>query len=156
MDGINAYDILKLGVIGLGFLLALLAYRLLRAEQKRDTSRPAIIRSIYVFMGFSLLLCIVGFFSEFAKDSASTDETTLTELKTDNQTKTKEIETLKEQNSQYRVQLQSTMDTLNSLLEGKGAPLESYSNDDPIKKALVKIDDGLRKLAEKLAEEPSN
>lgn len=63
-ENINVVDILQIGVIGLGFLLAVLSYHLLTKEQKQHTPRPNIINSIYVFMGFSLVLCVIGIFSQ--------------------------------------------------------------------------------------------
>src|SRR5260370_25909522 len=56
MVGVDAFKILSYGVLGLGFLLALLAYRLLTKEQGREFVRSEILRAIYVFMVFSLLL----------------------------------------------------------------------------------------------------
>ncbi|MES9971575.1 MAG: hypothetical protein ABW092_16200 [Candidatus Thiodiazotropha sp.] len=56
--------ILQIGVIGLGFLLAVLAYFLLAKEQKQKTPRTDILKSIYVFMSFSLLLCLLGIASQ--------------------------------------------------------------------------------------------
>jgi hypothetical protein len=53
-------SILQFGAIGLGFLLAFLAYKLLANEQSRDTPRSNIITAIYVFMVFSFLLVILG------------------------------------------------------------------------------------------------
>ncbi|MFQ5770843.1 MAG: hypothetical protein ACE5HX_09925, partial [bacterium] len=61
----NVVEILGYGVIGLGFLLAFLAYRLLGKEQNKDKPRPALIRAIYVFMAFSVVLSLIGFASEF-------------------------------------------------------------------------------------------
>jgi hypothetical protein len=61
MENINVYEILSYGVIGLGFLLALLAYRLLTREQKQENPRNAILTAIYIFMVFSVVLCIIGF-----------------------------------------------------------------------------------------------
>lgn len=63
MDNLSVYQILSYGVIGLGFLLAFFAYRLLALEQQ-GTPREAIIKAIYYFMGFSILLCVIGFASE--------------------------------------------------------------------------------------------
>jgi len=60
----NVVDILQIGVIGLGFLLAVLAYYLLIKEQKQDPPRSAILNSIYVFMFFSILLCVIGMLSQ--------------------------------------------------------------------------------------------
>ncbi|HWZ84125.1 MAG TPA: hypothetical protein VNW47_15965 [Terriglobales bacterium] len=65
MAGIDVVKILGYGVLGLGFLLALLAYRLLSKEQGRQTPSPDALHGIYVFMGFSLALCILGLVSQF-------------------------------------------------------------------------------------------
>jgi hypothetical protein len=72
MVGINAFKILSYGVIGLGFLLAWLAYALLTKEQARETARHNILRAIYVFMGFSLLLCGAGIFGQWVHNGPST------------------------------------------------------------------------------------
>jgi hypothetical protein len=52
-------DALKYGLIGLGFLLALLSFLLLQNEQRRNPPRKVIFRQIYSFMAFSL--CLMGF-----------------------------------------------------------------------------------------------
>lgn len=65
----SEFNILGYGVIGLGFLLANLSYRLLVKEQRVERPRKQIIRSIYAFMSFSLVLCAGGLFSEFYKGS---------------------------------------------------------------------------------------
>lgn len=53
----DVLEILRLGIIGLAFILALLAYRLLRAEQARpDVRRPMLFASLG-FMCFSVILC---------------------------------------------------------------------------------------------------
>lgn len=63
-NDLNVVEILQVGVIGLGFLLAVLAYHLLTKEQKQDTPRSVIINSIYVFMFFSIVLCVIGILSQ--------------------------------------------------------------------------------------------
>jgi hypothetical protein len=63
--------ILSYGAIGLGFLLAFLAYRLLASEQKRDTPRAPMVHAIYTFMLFAFLLSILGFGGEYLKNQAS-------------------------------------------------------------------------------------
>ena len=60
----DVLKILQIGVIGLGFLLAVLAYHLLTKEQKQDTPRSDILKSIYVFMSFSVVLCVIGIVSQ--------------------------------------------------------------------------------------------
>lgn len=63
-EDMNVVQILQIGVIGLGFLLAVLSYHLLTKEQKQDAPRSVIIKSIYVFMFFSVVLCVIGMFSQ--------------------------------------------------------------------------------------------
>lgn len=59
----NIPDILKFGIIGLGAIMALLAFWLLRGEQHKPQPRKLMLTAIYVFMGFSILLTLFGFFS---------------------------------------------------------------------------------------------
>ena len=67
MKMVDVPGILAYGVIGLGFLLALLAYRLLSREQTNQQVREPMIRAIYIFMAFSVLLCTVGLVSEWSR-----------------------------------------------------------------------------------------
>lgn len=60
----DVVSILQIGVIGLGFLLAVLAYHLLTKEQKQDKPRSEILKSVYIFMFFSVVLCVVGIVSQ--------------------------------------------------------------------------------------------
>lgn len=60
----DVVSILQIGVIGLGFLLAVLSYHLLTKEQKQDNPRPEILKSVYIFMFFSVVLCVVGIISQ--------------------------------------------------------------------------------------------
>ena len=57
---LNVVSILQMGVTGLGFLLALLAYWLLSKEQRQDKPRSSILQSVRVFMAFSFSLCLIG------------------------------------------------------------------------------------------------
>jgi len=59
--------ILSYGVIGLGFLLALLAYFLLLREQHAKEPRESILAAINRFMIFSLVLAGLGLTSEVAR-----------------------------------------------------------------------------------------
>ena len=67
MENINPAQILNYGVIGLGFLLAFLAYRLLSKEQQLKEPRKNILKAVNVFMGFSIVLCLIGIGSESIK-----------------------------------------------------------------------------------------
>lgn len=67
MENINPVQILNYGVIGLGFLLAFLAYKLLSKEQQLKEPRKNILKAVYVFMGFSIVLCLIGIGSESIK-----------------------------------------------------------------------------------------
>ena len=67
MNTVDPTKILSYGAIGLGFLLAFLAFTLLRSEQKRNAPNPVMVRAIYFFMLFAFLLSVVGFGSELLK-----------------------------------------------------------------------------------------
>jgi len=71
-------EILSYGVIGLGFLLALLSYRLLAREQHRDSPRKNILHSILIFMVFSIILCLVGLWGTAIEKSGNTNSFTNT------------------------------------------------------------------------------
>ncbi|MEJ2122546.1 MAG: hypothetical protein P8Z76_17965, partial [Alphaproteobacteria bacterium] len=65
MVRIDPANILNYGAIGLGFLLAFLAYRLIAKEQKHESPRKTLLRAVYVFMLFSVTLTVMGFTSEY-------------------------------------------------------------------------------------------
>jgi hypothetical protein len=71
METLNFSSLLAYGAIGLGCILAVLAYFLLRREQDQQKPRKQILTSVYVFMAFSLVLTCLGFGAELWKDSAS-------------------------------------------------------------------------------------
>lgn len=66
-ETLNAFEILSYGVIGLGFLLAVLAYMLLLKEQKLKDPRASMLNAINRFMLFSVFLCSIGIVSEIVK-----------------------------------------------------------------------------------------
>lgn len=68
MSGLS--EMLRYGAIGLGLALAILTYALLIQEQKLKTPRRAMIRAVYVFMGFSLTLSLAGLLAESLKGNA--------------------------------------------------------------------------------------
>lgn len=57
MQSFNIIEVLRLGAIGLSFVLAFLAYRVLKTEQARTSVRKQLLAAAYVFMAFSLVLC---------------------------------------------------------------------------------------------------
>lgn len=59
-------EILKYGIIGLGAILAFLSYLLLTQEQKKSEPRSQILTATYVFMTFSILLILLGIFSDWS------------------------------------------------------------------------------------------
>ncbi|KOY86042.1 hypothetical protein AD998_07685 [bacterium 336/3] len=69
-------QVLSYGVIGLGFFLAFFSYKLLLEEQKRNEPRRSIIRSIYLFMVFSIVLLVLGVTNELWKNKFFTPSTT--------------------------------------------------------------------------------
>ena len=64
-------NFLAYGAVGLGLALAVLAYLLLRQEQGIAKPRNEIIKAIYMFMGFALILSLSGFVGEFLKSDAA-------------------------------------------------------------------------------------
>jgi len=56
----NLFDALKYGLIGLGAILAVLCFFLLNKEQSKARPRKKILTSIYIFMGFSCLILVLG------------------------------------------------------------------------------------------------
>jgi hypothetical protein len=68
-QNLDVTRILSLGTIGLGFLLAFLAFRLLTQEQSKDRPREGILRATNRFMIFSLALCVIGLSSELYRAS---------------------------------------------------------------------------------------
>lgn len=69
MEAFDVYRILSYGAIGLGFILAFLAFQLLRKEQDKERPRRQMLTSVYLFMLFSLALSAIGFLTEFATNS---------------------------------------------------------------------------------------
>ena len=61
-------EILKYGIIGLGALLSVLTYFIITKEQNSTQERPKLIITIYVFMAFSIVLIIIGSFTETKKN----------------------------------------------------------------------------------------
>ena len=83
------HEFLKYGAIGLSFILAFLAFKLLSKEQEKKNPNKTILFSIYSFMIFSLLLSFSGFSLDFFKENNNAkiqiqtiqSNTDLTELK---------------------------------------------------------------------------
>jgi hypothetical protein len=106
MESLDFYKILSYGAIGLGCILAFLAYQLLRNEQAMKQPRIQMLTSIYVFMVFSLALSAIGFATEYAKD--------------------KEIAQIKEQRAMDEARNREVAESLSVVLEQKEvAALES-------------------------------
>lgn len=66
-QSVDVARILGLGTIGLGFLLALLAFRLLQKEQAKDRPRDGLLRATNRFMLFSGVLCLMGLTIEIVR-----------------------------------------------------------------------------------------
>lgn len=74
LKNLNILEILDKGLIGLVFLLAVLACFLLFREQKRDNPRPLMLRAIMFFTLFLCFLVVVGLIREYFHYSVQTDE----------------------------------------------------------------------------------
>lgn len=102
MPPVNISSLLSYGAIGLGCALALLAFWLLQKEQKIKAPRKEMLKAIYVFMTFALVLALTGFIAEF--------------LKADRE----RAYTLASQNGQAVQKLKSSSQQLRSLMSIKG------------------------------------
>ena len=71
LDDLDVLAVLKLGFVGIAFLLAALTFLLLRAEQKvKPYPRNKMIISIFAFMAFSLVLAVGSLFIQTRPDPA--------------------------------------------------------------------------------------
>ena len=84
MTNLPFVEILQIGAIGLGFLLALLAFLLLGREQKKKEPHPKILRQINIFMGFSVTLCVIGVVPEILQRIDFADSSALGQLQSEN------------------------------------------------------------------------
>jgi hypothetical protein len=71
LEDLNVLEILRLGFVGIAFLLAGLSYLLLRKEQDRSDQRTSMFKSIYVFMAFSLILASASFYIQIQPKGAA-------------------------------------------------------------------------------------
>lgn len=67
LKDLNVVEILKVGAIGLGFLLALMAYNIIKKEQEKDKPNTKVLSSARGFMVFSIVMMLLGIFAEFIK-----------------------------------------------------------------------------------------
>lgn len=65
IKNINAVEILKLGAIGLGFLLAVLSFLIINKEQRKKNPSGLILKITQTFMVFSISMVILSIVSEF-------------------------------------------------------------------------------------------
>ncbi|SEM17409.1 hypothetical protein [Halomonas daqiaonensis] len=157
METLNFVELLSYGAIGLGCILAILAYLLLREEQRQSKPRKPILNSIYVFMGFSLALSVFGFGTEVWKDSnkvmelqgeISMREETIESLRDEAKELTRKLAEVEQNLSSFRVVLYALMEQK----EGKVARLKELQPDSrsysdlvsEIQTDLARIDDGIR------------
>jgi len=68
-------EIIAAGAMGVSVFFAVRAHGLLKTEQAKDNPRPAFLRSIYVFMGFALLMTPVALGIEYARHRMNLDTT---------------------------------------------------------------------------------
>jgi len=66
-------EILAAGAMGVSVFFAIKAYSLLKDEQAKEAPRPTMLRSIYVFMGFALLMTPMALGIEYARHTMNMD-----------------------------------------------------------------------------------
>jgi hypothetical protein len=120
-------NFLAYGAIGLGLALAVLAYLLLRQEQSVAKPRKEIVKAIYVFMGFALVLRLGGFVSEFLKS----DVASIGPVRAQLDEKTKQLAEVEEKYRQVDQKLRSSRMLMQSLMSLKGGKVERLKYLDP-------------------------
>lgn len=66
-------EIIAAGAMGVSVFFCIKAHSLLKDEQAKDNPRPSILRSIYIFMGFALLMTPVALGIEYARHQMNLD-----------------------------------------------------------------------------------
>lgn len=110
-------SILSLGTVGLGFLLAFLAFRLLSGEKPRE-------RPIYIFMLFCLILVVIGAALQFYAG----DDTSEIAIK-DQQIAalSKQVEVMREQANSQKSAVGNNMKGLIEALERTSDPIKALT-----------------------------
>jgi hypothetical protein len=144
--GMEPYELLNYGAMGLGCILAVLTYRLLTQEQKQPHPRGKILIAVYVFMAFSLSLTVVGAISEHIRNEAEDTAQRIKKLET-------ERDKLRDALSASRDKLanvESTVSTYRGTIQGiavlKGGAIDQLRKVQP-------SDSGDRKLVDEIARE---
>nr|WP_320016714.1 hypothetical protein [uncultured Desulfobacter sp.] len=120
-------NFLAYGAIGLGLALAVLAYLLLRKEQGVAKPRTEIIKAIYVFMGFALILSLGGFVGELLKSDAAS----IVQVRAQLDEKTKKLEEMEEKYRLVDQKLSSSRMLMQSLMDLKGGKIARLKQLDP-------------------------
>ena len=113
-------DFLQYGAIGLGLALAVLAYLLLQKEQAVAKPRREIVKAIYVFMGFSLVLASAGFGAEYARSDAAS----VGKLRAELEERARNLSTVEEKYRQTAQELSSSRSLIYQLMTLKGGKIE--------------------------------
>jgi predicted PurR-regulated permease PerM len=136
-------NLISYGAIGLGLALAILTFKLLNNEQKKQNPNSNIIISSYGFMILSIIISLSGFISEsinkkyeHSKIIKENDK-----LTTQNLILLSTIEKLKSTNQQFE-KIKHTLDTL---LDIKGSILNKSQTISQIKNELVVIQETMKK-----------
>lgn len=136
-------NLISYGAIGLGLALAILTFKLLNNEQKKQNPNSNIIISSYGFMILSIVISSAGFISEstnkkyeHAKVLKENDK-----LTTQNIILLSTIERLKATNQQFD-KIKHTLDTL---LDIKGSILSKSQTISQVKSELVLIQETMKK-----------
>jgi hypothetical protein len=158
-ENLDVVKILGYGVIGLGLLLATLAFRLLQKEQSKNTPEDKILKSVYMFMIFSVVLCLIGVGAQFLDQSKASNiqqeevdklKAEVSRLQGELKSRDDKIEMLtKEATKQVglRELLASKLDDINvAIMEKEFNELQSLlANTDPARRERLKREiDGLR------------
>jgi hypothetical protein len=160
MDQLNFYKLLSYGAIGLGCILAVLSFFLLRKEQDKPQPRQVMLHAIKMYMAFSLFLTVVGFVAEYlhynATQAIGSKDQTISELKAQLEERKTELDAAKKSLStaQEKISnLAAAHKVLDALMSQKDGKVQRLSELDPKDMAFGKLVNEIRKDLESIDKE---
>jgi len=132
-------NLLSYGGIGLGLALAVLTYRIIAIEQKKQNPNINIIFLTYGFMILAITMAGFGFISEIKKSDNLKEENE--KIVFQNELLQSKIEKLKENNDKF----EKIKHSLDLLLDVKGSLIKKSDTISNIKSELIIIQETMKK-----------
>lgn len=130
-------NFLAYGAVGLGLALALLTFRIIQSEQKKDQPRSSIIKTTYAFMILAIILSLSGFvvesFGQKQQINILSEKLELMEI--ENYNMRIGIDNLKQVNTKF----EKIKHALDSLCNSKGQILRGWRDMDQSEPAYIRL-----------------